>query len=215
MHKPYVSEENFLALVQKSDLWCKEVELAFAQAKATHSQQVRDDGESYLFQHIYPVTISAAQFFSESPERQYIVVAMLLHDVLEEDVTYTEAMLRKNYSDNAANIVIALTKDRKDKKVRTQQDKHEEHVDFLKRLRKSSRTIQILKLLDRLNNLQCTVASSKVEKYERYLRDTEELYLPLATELSSPLASAIQREIDRISRDLRTVKTSMFVSSVE
>ncbi len=207
MQKPYATSDDFINLAKKAGIWTDTMHKAVEQAQISHYGQLRDDGQSYLSQHIFPLAIVAANYFVNAHDKHDIVVAMLLHDVLEDDEDLLSTALQKSFSSTICSMIQGLQKSHKKQKVRTQQDKHDEHAVYVQSLRLASQPIKVMKLLDRINNLQCTEVKNNKEKYERYLRDTVELYLPLALEVDTTLAQVIIEETTRIKDEIDSLNT--------
>lgn len=202
--KPSCTKQEIVALLERAKLMDVLTEKAINQAERTHRFSKRDDGKSYLTQHIYPLVLAVYNYFLEKPELRTAIITTLLHDVPEDDSTFKEDRLISEYGKEIALQVMHLQKPKMTKQIRYQQDKHDEHVEFVSRIKTAPHVCKVIKLLDRINNLLCTDVIRNVQKYERFLRDTSELYLPLAQSIDTVLATQIEDEVNRISLELHT-----------
>lgn len=197
--KPYVTLEALESYLVAQELYSPMVQRALAQSVISHGTHTRDDGSPYLEQHIFPMAIEVCSYCAEE-ERERAVITVLLHDVLEDD-TITDTQLEELFGSVVCKDVEWLTKE-KQNCVRTQEVHHEEHEKFVSRLKNAPLLIQKIKLIDRVNNLVCTECCNNPEKYERFLRDTEEYYLPFAQQIDQNLAMRIENEVMRLKIEL-------------
>ena len=192
-----------MKLLTDVGLYTNQVRKALEEATKTHGNATRDDGKSYLEQHIFPITSSVYSMFKVSSDVETAVTVALLHDV-PEDTDGSEEKIFREFGPMVASLVSCLQKQRKQVATRSQHDKYEEHVELAERLQKAPLMARTIKLLDRLNNLVCTEVDRNTEKYMRYVNDTEELYYPIAIKTNSELAQSIKNELTRLKRDLHT-----------
>jgi len=200
--KPYCTREQLISLLGHELVRSGDISKAIAQARYSHRLHIRDDGTSYLEQHIFPIVAEVYENFKSTPKVEVAVVVALLHDVLEEDPQVSIEQLQEDFGDVVVELLQWLQKTRKTKRTRTQKDKHEEHVAFGERLQRAPRMCKIIKLLDRLNNLESTDGARNSLKYRRFLADTTEVYLPLAREVDPVLATRMEQEIARVTQEL-------------
>ena len=169
--KPYHLETN--SLVTKS----------LSQAQSSHGKQIRDDGSSYLEQHIYPVTIGVVNYYENqneiiSPE---VISGALLHDCLEDDLDIDDLKFVEIFGYELYKIVKPLTKE--DYRTYPGKDKWKQkwNLDlfYVPGIKSASEETKIIKLADRLNNISCSKFLS-LEKRDFYIKETEIFYLPLA-----------------------------------
>lgn len=202
--KPHKTYEDISNLLHESLSNNKLMKMALAQTAMSHRFHTRDDGKSYLEQHIYPLTFEVYNYFLNSPLRDNAVIVALLHDVPEEDPTCPLSRIEKEYGTEIATLVAQMQKKRKETSIRTQADRHEEHLEFVERLRKAPVVVQTVGILDKLNNAICTVGTVDRAKYTRFTQDTEALFMPIARAIDSNLADRLQNEINRIKEELHT-----------
>jgi (p)ppGpp synthase/HD superfamily hydrolase len=206
--KPHCTKKELLAILGSDWAERGDIKKALEQAHCSHRYHVRDDGSSYLEQHIYPIVCEVLRYLPDTSLRETLVIVTLLHDVLEEDPTVTPQMLFDDYGKEVVSLLLELQKIRKDKVARTQEDRHDEHVSFGARLEKASYLCRVIKTLDRINNVECTEGHLNPEKYRRFIQDTEEVYLPIAAQLDNSLAERMSRGIDRIKAELLALKST-------
>jgi (p)ppGpp synthase/HD superfamily hydrolase len=201
MVKPHIRKAALIEYLSKESLATEKIHEAIAQAELSHRYQLRDDGQPYLEQHIYPVALAVLTDYSGRDKEKAIIVA-LLHDCLEE-ITYVDIdNLRERFGSTVVHALQMLRKEHLFGEERTQEIKHLEHRDFCKRLMKASRLLRLVKVLDRINNVICTEVYRNFEKYERFIRDTLDYYLPLAASVDKKYASLMQSELARVQKDL-------------
>jgi (p)ppGpp synthase/HD superfamily hydrolase len=189
----------------------KEIECAMEIAEITHQNQVRDGGEPYLDQHIYPIVCRIISKYPNNSELKFLIIVALLHDVVEKSRLNYKKILKK-LGKRIAEAVLILTKEKRpinssDKSL-IQQNKYNDNERYLKKVGKSDQNIILVKLEDRLNNLQSIVdkdvINAKKAKYIRYIKESEELYFPLieASEFNFDYKSVYEKEIKRIRKEL-------------
>jgi GTP diphosphokinase / guanosine-3',5'-bis(diphosphate) 3'-diphosphatase len=171
-----------------------QVERAYRVAEGAHTGQMRDEGTPYII-HPLRVAISLAEEVQVYSPR--LICSALMHDVIE-DSEITRAEIADMFGDEIAHIVWLLTKF--------------EEVGlgaYLGAIEAAADTgAPIVKLCDRLDNLRFLAHSPKVEKKRRYIRTTEEHYLPLARRTSSYLFDQLVRWLDEARNHLRSIEQS-------
>lgn len=202
--KPYCTFDQLSQVLSKADLWDELVQKALERARRSHRNDYRDDGQPYLTQHVFPLTLDVYNYFVGTAEAKTAVIVTLLHDVPEKDRYYDKTRLEVDFGKEIADLVMCLVKPVKNTQIRTQQDRHDEQVEFMKKIELSPTLCKVIKVLDRNNNLACTDVARDPLKYERFVQDTRELYLPLAQKIDKKLATAMEEETARIFRELHT-----------
>lgn len=205
--KPHCSREELLRVLGPNLASSKGVQKALSQAYRSHRLHVRDDGLGYLEQHIYPLVCEVFRYFKHESIVENLVVVTLLHDVLEEDGSVKEQQLLDDFGADIVELLRGLQKIRKAKQDRTQEDRHEEHLVFGARLNNSSFVCKVIKSFDRINNVECTEAKINPVKYRRFVQDTEEVYIPIASQVDPRLAERMGNGIARIKNELRVIST--------
>jgi (p)ppGpp synthase/HD superfamily hydrolase len=201
--KPYVSEVEFVKTLKQKGLYTAAVKAAILQSKKSHKNQVRDDGNPYLNQHVFPVALSSLAHFENSKDINVedLIVTALLHDAYEDDPTFTCEDCTRVFGKNIETYLCTLNTECINKDiVETITDK----------LRKSELDVQmaskypitqIVRLEDKLNNAKCSSLNTSPEmlaKYKTLVTRIERYYLPMAKSVSLQ----IYDELDAAARDL-------------
>ncbi len=146
---------------------------AYEYAKKAHEGQYRISGEPYIF---HPLAV--AEIVADLGFDYKTIQAALLHDVIE-DSELTEDDLKKEFGEEVASIVGALTK------IKVFSDKRKNNIEALKKILLASvkdiRVIMI-KLADRLHNMR-TLKYCDTEKQKRISDETFKIYVPIAQKL--------------------------------
>jgi len=144
-------------LINKSIYW----------AKKYHGDQKRKSGEPY-----YTHPLEVAYMVSEYKLKTDVVVASILHDIIEDtEVTYE--MILDNFSWRIAEIVDRLTRDRPDGS-KLSVEKILSNAYKLK-----DNEVLIIKLIDRLHNMQ-TIGILKPEKQNIIAHETADYFIILS-----------------------------------
>ncbi|MGI6484649.1 MAG: HD domain-containing protein [Candidatus Dojkabacteria bacterium] len=188
-----------LSEINDSDRLKKALEIA---AKG-HEGQLRDGGGKYLNEHIYYVTSLLYEGFKNDKDIENLVVLALLHDSVEDGgikVSFLEKVFDKYIADTVS--LLSKTPKEEDDSL-TQDQKYMVTQNYLNRLSRSRGAV-IVKLYDRIGNLNCTVRDTialKPEKYMRYLKETKNLFIPLAKKYDfKKIVSTLESEVDRIEK---------------
>src|SRR5215510_6352368 len=168
---PHLDEEN-VALVRR----------AYEVAQAAHSGQMRDEGTPYI---VHPIRVAVCLVDELGLYSPKLICSALLHDVIE-DSEITRAEIEERFSEEIAEIVWLLTK-LEEVSLR----------EYLARIEEASDTgAPIVKLCDRLDNLRSVMHTPRLEKKRRYIRTTEEHYLPLAARTNQYLYGELCHWLD-------------------
>jgi GTP pyrophosphokinase len=114
-----------------------------------------------------------------------MIIAALLHDVLEDTKTSLSEIVEK-YGKNVALLVDLLSKEIEGEK----KDIHKEYYPKIKANKKAL----LLKLCDRLANLYSYYYDSESPKRDKYIKETKEIIIPMATpyeELKERIIAAV------------------------
>jgi len=148
-----------------------------------HKGQKRKSGEDYVIHPILVATITT--FFSED---ENVIVAALLHDVIE-DTPYTAEDIKNNFNEEVALLVEGLTKivEIRDKSLipsNTNEKLTKSALTFRKMLTASIKDIRVLvvKLCDRVHNM-LTLDALPPKKQKRIAEETLVVYAPIAHRL--------------------------------
>lgn len=163
------------------------IRIAYDLAKYSHRGTIREDRGRY-FEH---VRNTALIIFDECGiEDADMVIAALLHDVVEDETTFgpkknlttrqwmEEAGLRLDYifGERVEQMVTAVTKPQIDEEEYF--DRHDVKEGTLDQLRKAMKEASIIKMADRLHNLRTLLFRSKKDQI-KVATETLELYLPI------------------------------------
>ncbi len=161
---------------------------AYEVASDAHSGQTRDEGTPYI---VHPLRVAVSLVDELSLYSPTLVCSALLHDVIEDsDVTRDD--IARIFDEEIAEVVWLLTKL---EEVRLS--------EYLARIEAAAHTgAPIVKLCDRLDNLRSVVHTPRLEKKRRYIRTTEELYLPLAARTNQYLHDELRRSLEQARSNL-------------
>ncbi|MBU6429887.1 MAG: RelA/SpoT family protein, partial [Cyanobacteria bacterium REEB65] len=151
------------------------LERAFEYSEKAHAKQERASGEHY-FIHCEAVASSLIDWKMDLPT----VCAGLLHDVVE-DTPVTEEMLRAEFGEEVARLVLGVTKL---EHIEFQSRGEAQAQNWRKMLLATAQDIRVIliKLADRLHNMK-TLNFLDHEKQQRIAEETMTLYAPLAQRL--------------------------------
>ena len=167
------------------------VRRAYEVAQAAHSGQTRDEGSPYI---VHPVRVALSLIDELNLFSPSLICSALLHDVIEDsDVTRTD--VARMFDEQIAEIVWLLTKF-EDVSLR----------EYLARIERAAETgAPLVKLCDRLDNMRSVIDTPSLAKKRRYIRTTEELYLPLAARTNKYLHNELRRSLEEARNQLRTM----------
>ena len=130
-----------------------------------------------------------------------MIVGALLHDALEDDPEFTEERCQKEFSDNILRIIKPLTKEKQGTNRTLSQEEifalNRKHVAAIEHAPENSK---LIKLADRYNNLSSVPAIAGTLKAQRYIRETEELFLPLAEKTSNFFYQKLKSKLEELKR---------------
>ncbi|NDA89528.1 MAG: bifunctional (p)ppGpp synthetase/guanosine-3',5'-bis(diphosphate) 3'-pyrophosphohydrolase [Alphaproteobacteria bacterium] len=128
-------------------------------AKKYHGDQKRKSGEPY-----YSHPLEVAYMVSEYKLKTDVIVASILHDIVE-DTEVTVEMIQGTFGERIAEMVDRLTRDRPDgTKLSVEQVLNNAY-------QLKDKEVLIIKLFDRLHNIQ-TIGSMNIEKMEKITNET-------------------------------------------
>jgi GTP pyrophosphokinase len=167
------------------------VRRAYEVAQAAHSGQTRDEGSPYI---VHPVRVALSLVDELNLFSPSLICSALLHDVIEDsDVTRSD--VARMFDEQIAEIVWLLTKF-EDVSLR----------EYLARIERAAETgAPLVKLCDRLDNMRSVIDTPSLAKKRRYIRTTEELYLPLAARTNKYLHNELSRSLEEARNQLRTM----------
>ncbi len=146
---------------------------AYDDAKDAFRGKFRDDQETRYFEHIRAVTLILLHYLRI--KNHELIIAGLLHDIVEDIPEWTVERVRRKYGDRVALLVEYLTKPSK----KDYPDREERELVYHTRFESAPRDFFIIKLADRLHNL-LTLYACTPEKRRRKIEETRRYYLPHA-----------------------------------
>lgn len=181
--EPKLNEQELLAVTRAYEL-----------ARTAHSGQMRDEGTPYILHPLRVAILLARELQLYSAE---FLCGALLHDVIEDtDVTREE--LTEMFGPKVSRIVWLLTKF--------------DDISlpaYLAEIEAASDTgAPIIKLCDRLDNLRFLIRSPKAEKKRRYIRTTEQHYIPMASRHNAYLFEQLSSSLQEARGHVSTVAES-------
>lgn len=197
---PKVTKRQLLE--QMSDVGDSDmVKKAFDIVQKAHSNQKRESGGSYLYEHVYYVTSLLLTSYRNDKDIEILVVCSLLHDTVE-DAGVKISQIQKIFGERVAEIVSLLSKPSESKnKLLSLDEKYMETQNYLERL-SGDREAVVVKIFDRIANVKCIgqgVVQSNPKKYLRYYKETKNLYIPLAKKYDlEKQVKVLESEIDRV-----------------
>ena len=152
----------------------KLIRKAFNFAVDAHEHQRRISGEAYIFHPIAVAKIVAYEIGLDAIS----IAAALIHDVVEDNSSYSIQNIKKIFGKDIARIVDGLTKISNLNKKGDISHQAENYRKMLLTLNEDVRVI-IIKIADRLHNMQ-TLSSMPAEKQIKKASETLYIYAPLA-----------------------------------
>ncbi|MEY3387118.1 MAG: hypothetical protein RIR53_1929 [Bacteroidota bacterium] len=167
---------------------------AYEMASSVHAGKLRNDGTAYFDHLARTAMILMDELRIHDTD---VIVAALLHDVLEDSRTITRNVLEYNFGSYVAYIVETLTKDLDAAKV----DPERVDMYYAERLRRASQDCLLIKLSARLDNFRCLSFNLKKNPH-LYVSTTLSRYVPIAETSSDPrlqtLATMIRNEANTV-----------------
>lgn len=168
-----------------------DVSRAYEIAEAAHSGQRRDEGTPYI---VHPIRVAVSLVDELDLYSPRLICSALLHDVIE-DSDISRDQIAEMFGEQVAGIVWLLTK-----------LDNVSLANYLGAIEAAADTgAPIVKLCDRLDNLRFLRHSPNLEKKQRYVRTTEEHYLPLAARTNGYLHRELNRSLQEARSHLRVV----------
>ena len=150
----------------------KEIERAYDFAKDGFRGKYREGGDRY-FEHIRAVCLFLIVYLRVKDHR--LIVALLLHDNVEDLPWWTLERIQKEFGDYIALLVEYMSKPSEE----DYPDKTEREAVYHERFRFAPREFFLMKLCDRLHNI-LTLGSCPLLKRKRKIEETRKHYLPYA-----------------------------------
>ena len=165
MTEPQRMSERFFDLLNMPPDNIEQVVAAYGFSKYGHRNQKRDDGVTRVFEHARGTAEIIINKLKINDDWE-IIVAALLHDIIEDSFILSEHRIIVNFGELVGHWVKLLTK-RPD-------------VRYISCLQGCGYwQVLLIKLSDRLHNLR-TLGNCSLEKRKRQVAETREHYIPLA-----------------------------------
>ncbi len=177
-YSKYITDKDDLALIEKAYLY----------ADKKHEGQMRKSGDPYVSH-----CIGVAYILTTLEVGPATICAGFLHDTIEDTDT-TKEDIEKEFGEEIATLVEALTKVTRLSDYKNVEFTSENHRKIFVAMAKDVRVI-IVKLADRLHNMR-TLQFQPPAKQERISKETLEVYAPIAHRLG---LYKIQTELEDIS----------------
>ncbi len=165
----------------------KQIVRAYHTGAKAHAGQFRKSGEAYIC-HPLSVAIILAEIRMDTRG----IIAAILHDVIE-DTSISKQDLAEEFSVEVAELVDGVTKLTKIDYKSHAETQAENVRKMLMAMAKDLRVIMV-KLADRLHNMQ-TLGSMTIEAKRRIAKETQEIYIPLASRLSM---NSVRHELEAL-----------------
>ena len=179
---PCVSRDELENQLQQSHILSQQIQLALQYAERAHKDQKRDQGNPYLEEHIYPIAVGIANRHQGDPDLENMVTLGILHDVLEDDPNVLPQDIERDFGKDMVADLFLVTKRPEDNTSKlSQEETRAINANMLLKLERGSRRARIVKMEDRLNNLS-SFESADRPKYQRYIEETRNLFIPFAKE---------------------------------
>lgn len=172
-------------------------------AEQTHAGQYRKPHPSQSHRDpyiIHPMRV-ALVLLQEIGVRDFApVAAALLHDVIEDsDGRVTADDLTKAFGADVANIVNTLSKPPYAEGV----ERHVQLSVYHDNINNAPEVIRLVKLADRLDNIRESLLTNDDKFQDKYLKETKEIYIPLAASTSDFFHNAIVDVCNRLEDQMK------------
>lgn len=179
-------------------------------AEIAHSDTKRENGTTYLENHIWYIGSQIIKNYSNDRNFKTLLIVGLLHDCIEDSDKFTLLDIEKIFGKRIASLVKKLTKDSE----RERENPKLKYVYFKKYFTgiKPSKLALIVKFEDRLANLRTINKEYVLERKSKTLFNlmtTEKILLPIAKERNFKInyVQAFFKELKRI-KDLLLLRSS-------
>ncbi len=168
----------------------RRLEYVFQFAAAAHGAQLRDEGTPFID---HPVAVAAILWGELSCRDADMLVAALMHDVLEDCAEIEPEALASLIGPRAFDLVESVTKPPVPEECKPERDRA-----YLDRLREAPEDVRLLKLADRIHNLRQVIHANDPAKARRYLEVSRLEFYPLALATNADAARLVGEACDAI-----------------
>ena len=121
-----------------------------------------------------------------------VLAAALLHDTVEDTSTKISE-IKEKFGQKVAEIVSNLTRDTK---FETEENKYEKKLQKHKETLNKGYDTRLIKTFDHLDNARCRLLlphqSSEEQKYQRWIKETQYIHIPMAETVDEVIADEIR-----------------------
>ncbi|WKZ24366.1 MAG: hypothetical protein QY312_02050 [Candidatus Dojkabacteria bacterium] len=197
MVKPFALKSQVKEALIQQGVWNERVEEALLRAILSHRYHIRDDGTPYLEQHIFPIVLRIVKQRKGLSDLENLIILAFLHDSYEKDPYFSLDVIEEFFGKEIAVNIAAITEEPK-RGLKNLNERMEANKAYVEKIKKASDHVKIVKLESWLNNLMTTELLHDIDKYERLLQKTLELYIPFAQETYPEYVAELQQEADRL-----------------
>lgn len=163
-------------------------------AKNAHGNQTRSDGSLYI---IHPLRVAILLLEMEKNLTSDLIIAALLHDVLE-DTKLDEQYIQQIFNSDVLRMLRSVTRYRSP--YETPDERKVGKMKKWKTTMDSDLSIRLIKTYDYLDNIMSWKFIKQnqphIKKIPRWLMEAQQMYLPLAKITSEKAFLRMQQEID-------------------
>lgn len=170
------------------------IEKAYQDAKDAFRGKFRDDGETRYFEHIRAVALILLDYLRIRDHE--LIIAALLHDIVEDNESWTIERVRLEYGEHIALLVEYLTKPSREDFPGVGEVERAYHSRF----ESAPREFFLIKLADRFHNVY-TIWTWSEEKRRRKIEETRRYYMPHA-ERHLILFHELEEELEKVEQGL-------------
>ncbi|MBL8151221.1 MAG: bifunctional (p)ppGpp synthetase/guanosine-3',5'-bis(diphosphate) 3'-pyrophosphohydrolase [Blastocatellia bacterium] len=171
-------------------------------AEKAHQGQFRKTKTNNPYHHdpyiIHPMRVALVLIDELGISDTNMIAAAILHDVVEDSEVTIET-IRDSFDEDVAEIVLTLTKPPHSPSV----SRHQQLSAYHEKIFISPERIKLIKLADRLDNIREAISTTDIAFQKKYLKETREIYLPLAALTNSFFHTEISAYCDRLEEALR------------
>lgn len=199
-HMIPVSKGELEHLLRKKHLFTPMIQTAMVVAVQSHKNQLTKDGQSYLDHHLFPVVTELIGNYGESLNENAITIATL-HDVLEDDPIMTSTRLANFFPAYIVSAVELLSRP-KEAKGADSSTKLTLSRPYMRQIAKADYDVRLVKLSDRMINLALIerIKNTRPIMFQEYIRETKELFLPLAKETSIAIFNRMSERVAKLEK---------------
>jgi GTP diphosphokinase / guanosine-3',5'-bis(diphosphate) 3'-diphosphatase len=172
---------------------------AYALAEKTHEGQYRRlliDSAGHRNPYIiHPMRVALLLMEEIDLREPKVIAGALLHDVIEDsDGKVTKEDIEREFGPKVSTIVDLLSKPPESDEIPRDEQLHAYH----EKIAAADSHVRIVKLADRLDNIREALKTDDRKFQVKYLKETREIYIPLASATSDFFLSSLTELCDRL-----------------